>query len=252
MIIKSLIKSLLLIYVVLCAVVFWFQRSLIYHPTVVTEHNFDTLNISQDGHTLEALDINPEAEHTAIYLGGNAENIVYTAAELVHALPDHRVLLLKYRGYAGADGKPSEAALYADALTLFDHIKANGPITVIGRSLGSGVATYLATERAIGKLVLITPFESVLGVAQATFPFLPVSWLLTDRFDSLSRAGQIQAPTLLIKATHDEVIPTANTNALIQALPASSLQVQTIQAGHNDVDLSPDYFYSIREFLSSQ
>ncbi len=252
MMIKSLLQSILLIYVLLCVALFFLQRSMIFHPTEAIPHNFNTIRITQSNHTVEALEVNPTAKHTAIYLGGNAENIIYTAAELMAVLPEHRVLLLKYRGYAGADGKPSEQALYADVLTLFDHLKTTAPITVIGRSLGSGVATYLATERPIDKLVLITPFESVLGVARATFPWLPVSWLLRDRFDSLSRAPDLQLPTLLIKASQDEVIPAANTDALIEALPTNTLQVHTIAAGHNDVALSPTYYATIRHFISSQ
>jgi pimeloyl-ACP methyl ester carboxylesterase len=122
---------------------------------------------------------------------------------------------MHYRGYGGSSGTPSEKAFFADALALFDKVHASHfEIDVVGRSLGSGVAVYLASQRPVERLVLVTPFDSLQEIAAALFPFFPVRWLLLDRFESWKYAPQVSAPTLIIAAGHDEVVPRASTELL--------------------------------------
>ncbi|VAW45785.1 hypothetical protein MNBD_GAMMA02-65 [hydrothermal vent metagenome] len=247
----------MVIYLLLCAAIYVFQRALIYHPAEATEHPFDTLEINNDNHIIEALKTNPVETKQGtgdviIYFGGNAENVAYSAADFNQQFPNHQTFLMKYRGYAGAAGSPSEQALFSDALALFDHIKqnSNARIHVIGRSLGSGVATYLATQRQVDKLILVTPFDSILNLAKNMFPILPVEWLLKDHFNSKSRAHQINTPTLVITATNDQVIPKQHSESLIQSIPKTQLTVINIDAGHNDIDLYPLYFNSLKSHIA--
>ena len=158
---------------------------------------------------------------------------------------------MKYRGYAGAAGNPTEQALFSDALALFDHIKENSPprVHVIGRSLGSGVATYLAAQRSIDSLILVTPFDSILNLSKNMLPVLPVEWLLKDHFNSKSWAHQINAPTLVITASNDQIIAKKHTDSLVQSLPKNMFTAVTISAGHNDIDMSPLYFNSLKQFI---
>ena len=246
------LKSLLLIYLLLGILVFFMQRSIIYHPVPAIEHQFDNLVINNHNVQVQSLTTNKQSNDVILYFGGNAEQVVYTASDFEHHFPNHLTYLMQYRGYGGSEGKPTEANLLSDALKLFDEIKKTNPnsITVIGRSLGSGVASYLANQRTVDKLVLVTPFDSIRNIAGKMLPMFPVKLMIKDSFDSESRARGINADTLIIVATEDQVIQWSHTENLIQALNSDTTQVVKIKAGHNDLDLKPKYMSSIQSVIT--
>jgi uncharacterized protein len=113
---------------------------------------------------------------------------------------------------------------------------------VIGRSLGSGVAVHLASERPVERLILVTPYDSLLNIASTQFGFFPLRWLMLDKFESWRYAEKITAPTHIIAAQSDEVIPTASTAAQYKYFPQSVATLTTIpNADHNTIADSPDY-----------
>ena len=119
---------------------------------------------------------------------------------------------MHYRGYGGSAGAPSEAALLEDARTLFDQVHArHADVVAMGRSLGTGVAVRLASERPVSRLVLVTPYDSLQDIAVRQYPYFPVRWLLRERFDSGRVAARVTAPTLILAADGDEVIPREST-----------------------------------------
>src|SRR5882672_2262267 len=147
----------------------------------------------------------------AIYFGGNAEETSHMAALAGH-FPGWSLLAVNYRGYGGNPGSPSECALFADALAVFDWAAGRpdidpARIVAIGRSLGSGVAVYLATTRPLAGVVVVTPYDSLTAVAQRHYPYAPVSLLLKHKFDSIGRAPGISVPVLMLAAQRDNVIP---------------------------------------------
>ena len=251
MFIWSLIKTLLTAYLLLVLAVYLLQDRLIYHPPPTTEHPHPTLQLPTGEDTIHAVQLNPQGERVLLYFGGNAEQVAYSAFDFVQHLPNTRVLLMQYRGYGGTSGSPSEAALFADALALYDHLseQTNQPITVMGRSLGSGIATYVASQREVAQLILVTPFDSLRAVAAKLLPILPVNWLLRDHYNSVSRVAAIGADTLILQARHDEVIPAVHSQALKTAFSADQVTHIELDAGHNDIDLKSGYFGSIRDFL---
>jgi pimeloyl-ACP methyl ester carboxylesterase len=157
--------------------------------------------------------------------------------------PESAIYLLHYRGYGGSSGKPSEGALFADALTLFDEVHSKHPqIDVVGRSLGSGIAVYLASLRPVSRLVLVTPYDSLQELAALQFPYLPVRWLLLDKFESWRFAPQVTAPTLIITAESDEVIPRASSELLRSRFKSGVASFKTVAgAGHNTISENADY-----------
>nr|CCP38685.1 Abhydrolase domain-containing protein 13 [Xanthomonas translucens pv. translucens DSM 18974] len=160
--------------------------------------------------------------------------------------------LLAYRGYGASDGTPNEAALIGDALALYDHVRAAQPqaeIAVLGRSLGSGVASQLAARRPLARLVLVTPFDSLVAAAQAHYPWAPVRWLLRDRYDSASALRTYRGPLLVLRAGRDQVVPAASTQRLLDALPQAPTLVALPHAGHNDISADPRYAQALRAFL---
>jgi pimeloyl-ACP methyl ester carboxylesterase len=167
---------------------------------------------------------------------------------LQRAFPDRSVFALHYRGYNGSTGKPSETALIADALVLFDRVYATYPhVILIGRSLGSGIAIHLASMRPVERLVLVTPYDSLQEIAAQRFPIFPVRWLLLDKFESWRYAPHVTAPTLVIAAEYDDVIPRASTNELYKHLPSSLATLIVVpDAGHNTISDVTEYTSLLR------
>jgi pimeloyl-ACP methyl ester carboxylesterase len=112
----------------------------------------------------------------------------------------------------------------------------------VGRSLGSGVAIRLASERPVSRLVLVTPYNSLQEIAAGQFRYFPVRWLLKDKFESWRYAPRITAPTLIVAAGNDEVIPRWSTDALFHHFAPGIAMMKTIAAvGHNSISGSPEY-----------
>ena len=141
---------------------------------------------------------------------------------VLRGVSDRSLFLVNYRGYGGSSGQPAEAALFADALAVFDHVRReHSEIAVMGRSLGSGVAVFVASARPVERLVLVTAFDSLVNVAKEYFRWLPLGLLLRDRYESVSRAGEVKTPVLMVIAGEDEIIPRARSEALAKAFPAA-------------------------------
>lgn len=232
------------IYAALCIALFALQRSLIYYPQPrPLAADPDTLTLTVGPNRILVSTRPHPGTDAVIYFGGNAEDVTASLPTLQAAFPDRALYALRYRGFGGSSGKPSEAALMADARLLFDQVHAAHPhIIVIGRSLGSGVAVHLASVRPVERLVLVTPYNSLQEIAAKQFPFFPVRWLLLDKFESWRYAPHVSAPTLLLAAEHDEVIPRASTERLYAQFSAPLATLAVIRgASHNSLSESPEY-----------
>ena len=159
------------------------------------------------------------------------------------AFPNHALYLLHYRGYGASSGTPSEEALLPDAWALFDlAARNNSEVQVVGRSLGSGLAVHVASMRPVERLVLVTPYESVLEIASKRFWFLPVSWLLLDKYESWKYAPLVTAPTLLLAAEHDNVVPLAGTERLSTRFKPGVATLRIVgNCGHESISATPTY-----------
>jgi hypothetical protein len=240
------------LYLALCAAMFAFQRSLLYfpQPRVVTAAA-STLRLQVPGSEL-IVTVRPHAGPKAIiYFGGNAEDVSINLEGLSRAFPQHALYLLHYRGYGGSSGSPSETANHTDALALFKVVQAQHPdVAVIGRSLGSGVAVRLASEVAVARLVLVTPYDSIEEIAAAQYPYLPVRWLLLDRYQSWRYAPLVRIPTAVIAAENDEVIPRRSTERLLARFPSARASMTVIPGvGHNDIGTASTYFPTLQAAL---
>ena len=170
-----------MIYVVFGAFLYIFQRKLIYFPTKKIPHNFEQLKLENEKENIEVIVLNPKKDEAIIYCGGNAEAVIYNAEDFLTIFPSKTVYLLNYRGYGGSSGSSTEKGIFSDILFLFDKIhKEHKKIHALGRSLGTGVVTYLASNRPIEKMILITPYDSIKNIAQKRFPIYPIFLLLKD------------------------------------------------------------------------
>ena len=247
----SLLLGLAVIYLLIAAFLFVNQRKLIYHPMPADPRvDAEQATIDNQGIRLRGWVLNPGKPRALVYFGGNAEVISASQLFFETVFSDYSVYLINYRGYGDSEGSPSEAALFADALAIYDRISPqHNSVTAYGRSLGSGVAVYLASQRKLARLILVTPFDSVTSIAQQLYPWLPVRLLLRDRFDSASRAGEIDVPVLLISAENDREIRLEHTLALKNRFTRAPLEYRVIAgAGHNDITSFPDYRALLMDF----
>ncbi len=164
---------------------FVFQRQLLYFPSPKIKHVDNIEIFNNENQSIEVIVLNKKITNALLYFGGNAESVANSVQNFSNIFPAHAVYLVNYRGYGGSSGKPEEQALYSDANYILSQIKQeHSTVTVMGRSLGSGVATFLAANNKIDKLILVTPYDSIQNIAQCRFPIYPMAILLKDKYDS--------------------------------------------------------------------
>ncbi|WCE31882.1 alpha/beta hydrolase [Vibrio sp. SCSIO 43137] len=249
---KKILLNLLLFYLLFAALLYTFQRQFLYHPRQASSA-YGEMNVSftVDGITLSGWVLNQKQNRALIYYGGNAESIEANIPFFKAVLPDYAVYLIPYRGYSNNSGSPTEKALYRDALQIFDSVNSkHDSVSLVGRSLGSGIATYVAANRQIDKLVLVTPFDSVENVAREVYWMFPVSLLLKDKYNSAGRVNEITAQTYIFTAEKDAVIPKERTDQLIAEFDNQLKESVIISgAGHNNISQFPAYISKLKRAL---
>lgn len=243
-------------YAGVCAAMYLFQRSLIYHPQprAVTAAE-STLKLPVDGAEL-VVTVRPlDGPKAIVYFGGNGEDVSRNLAAYTDAFPDRALYLMHYRSYGGSTGRPTEAANVADGLALFEKVRArHTDVAIFGRSLGSGVAVQVAvqaaSEGAASRLVLITPYDSIVELGAQLYPWLPVRWLMLDTYDSGKFAPRIRIPTTIIEAENDAEIPHASTEKLLGRFAPGVARRTVIEGvGHNDLGTSRRYHEALQAAL---
>jgi pimeloyl-ACP methyl ester carboxylesterase len=210
------------------------------------------LELRVDGVALRGWEVNPGRDRALVYYGGNGEGLDWLVPELSRRFPDHTSYLVGYRGYGASEGTPSEPVLTSDALVVFDHAASRHPdvaVDVVGRSLGSGVAMQVAVRRPVPRLVLVTPFDSLVATAADLFPWLPVRHLLRERWDSAAVAHQLRAGVLVVRAGRDAVVRPSRTDRLLEVLPRDTQVVDLPRAEHATLHEDPAYWRAITHFL---
>jgi fermentation-respiration switch protein FrsA (DUF1100 family) len=177
---------------------------------------------------------------TVVFFHGNACNLScwsYKARAFVDA--GLGMMMTGYRGYEGNGGDPDEAGLFADARAALDWLAGRGiagrDVVLYGESLGSGVAVRMASERPVAAVVLEAPYTTIADVARHHLPFVPVGWLLRDRFDSLARIQDVQAPLLIVHGDRDTLIPSMLGRALYAAAREPKRALWIADGGHSDL-----------------
>ena len=250
--ILSIFAFVAIIYLLMSAYLYLFQRRLIYYPVGLDpDFNAEEIRIDNQGTLLHGWLLNPGKPKALIYFGGNAEVITHHDDSYRDVFADYSVYLVNYRGYGLSQGEPTEAGLFTDAVAIYDHISNDHELIVAyGRSLGSGVAAHLAVNRKLDRLILLTPYDSVANVARRIYRIFPVDWLIKDRFDSAAIAGDIDIPVLIIAAGADREIKLEHTLALKQKLTRAKVDYVMIDgAAHNDVTEYPQYRAAIISFI---
>ena len=209
----------LFIYLVLVIVIYFSQSKLLYHPS---ENNY--LDETSLNHKIEKIFIpsdydlvawhykKNESYKTLLFFHGNAgklDNRIYKLNELSKLNLNY--LIFAYRGFSGNEGKPSERGLYKDARAVKYFLNLqNIPdknILLYGESLGTAVAIDLAKDHSFSGIILESPFTSMVTLAKKYYPYLPVSILLKDRYESIKKLNLIKSPILIMHGKKDKIVP---------------------------------------------
>jgi dipeptidyl aminopeptidase/acylaminoacyl peptidase len=191
-----------------------------------------------------------------LYFGGRSEEVSWLQ-DAAKWFPGHVVFTMNYRGYGESGGSPSERALFADALREFDHLARSTAvdpkrITVIGRSLGTGVAAYTAAKRPAENAVLITPYDSIVNLARSVFHLIPVGLILAHRFESIRFARSARQPCLALLAEHDDVVPEVHTRRLMEAWGGSFDVLRIPGSDHHDIPYRADTLEVIAGWIAKR
>lgn len=234
-----------LAYGLVVVIAFLLQRTMLYFPdrstppaTTLAMVGLRTWPEHDDMRGLLGVTAPRPANGTVIVWHGNA-GAAWQRGYYVDALQrlGFRVLLAEYPGYGGRSGEPSEATLVADAQETVRRAYAEfgAPIYLWGESLGAGVVAAVAAQPSapVAGLVLLTPWDSLTDLAQRHYPFLPVHWLLKDRYDSVHNLQGVAIPVAVVIAEQDEIIPFAHSERLYESITAPKQRWVLAGAGHN-------------------
>ena len=215
------VSSIIIAYIVVIIFVYFYQRNLLYHPS---ENNYqnDTIQFNHqeifikvnDEIKLKSWIINKDLKNfkTLVFFHGNAgdlSNRIYKLNELDKL--NINILLISWRGFSGNEGYPTEKNLYEDAKAAIKWLNkkkvSNSQIILYGESLGTGVAVEIASKNNFNSIILESPFTSIENSAKIYYPYLPVSFLLKDRYDSISKIKKINSPILIMHGRKDDIVP---------------------------------------------
>ena len=215
------VSSIIIAYIVVIIFVYFYQRNLLYHPS---ENNYqnDTIQFNHqeifikvnNEIKLKSWIINKDLKNfkTLVFFHGNAgdlSNRIYKLNELDKL--NINILLISWRGFSGNEGYPTEKNLYEDAEAAIKWLNkkkvSNSQIILYGESLGTGVAVEIASKNNFNSIILESPFTSIENSAKIYYPYLPVSFLLKDRYDSISKIKKINSPILIMHGRKDDIVP---------------------------------------------
>jgi hypothetical protein len=242
------------------------QDDLLFHPQPTSKQeiadilksypDFDTLTfIMKDGNRtcgFISKDTIKEKLPLVLYFGGNAEEVSHLA-DYKKYFPNSVMVMVNYRSFGLSQGTISEKTMFADALEAYDKLIINPEIDatkiiVIGRSIGTGVATYLSSQRKTTATILITPYENMIDVAFEKYPFVPISLLIKHRFESDTYAPSITSPMLALISANDQVIPKHHAYKLKEAWKGKT-DVLEVNEDHNSIIHNEAVWKKIEEFV---
>ena len=220
------ILTIVFFYVLLIIVLFFFQRNLLYHPSV---DNYLKDQVAKEPSEIEKIKIttsdnidlvgwfynrNLNKFKTILFFHGNAGSLENRTYKLNHFKNlDLNFLIIAWRGFSGNKGKPNEIGLYEDAKSAIKWLEAKGinekNIILYGESLGTGVAIEVAQNKNYAGIILESPYTSMVNMGKKYYPFLPVCFLLKDRFESYKKIDKVFIPILIIHGKIDKIVPFA-------------------------------------------
>ena len=251
-----------ILYLLSCSALYFLQDKLIFFPPLPIDDVYQSVSHNEitfivDNELLHGWKVDGDSarKKTILYFGGNAEDVVYLNFE-AKEFDVRQFIAFNHPGYGKSTGKPAQQSLFNNALEIYDMVlreyavKAED-IIVVGRSLGSSVATYLAANRKVSGLVLITPFDSIKNIASNRYRFFPVNYLLKHPFPTIDYINQVKASVLMLAAVNDEIIAEEHLQNLELGASYNNRTIRYADVGHNTIQTHHGYYLEINEFISS-
>ena len=250
---KKIMFYLAVIYLFFMAYAWFYSDNMIFVPHATEyQDSTDTIKLTcADGVEISAVYLeSPGSEFTFLYSHGNGEDLGDMLPFLAeYPKNGYSVLAYDYRGYGTSEGRPSEKGAYLDVDAAYDYLVNEAgvlpeSIIVLGRSVGSGPSTYIASKRDSAGLVLISPFISAFRVMTVVplFPF--------DKFNNIRRIGNVKVPLLVVHGTEDPVVPFWHGRKLYEKANEPKYSRWIEAAGHNEYVMlgGEEYWEIINEF----
>ena len=254
------------LYLALIAAGFLFQRKLLYPieatrvaPATVGLRDVEEIEIAApDGaRVLAWYGKAKPGQPTILYFHGNGGSLAARTPRIERYMAEGwGVMMMTYRGYGGSTGAPTETDNIADAIRTYDKVTSLGvrpaDIVLYGESLGTGVASRVALARPVAGLILDAPYTSIPDVAAEGFWFLPVHWIMRDRYETVRIIDQIKVPLLILHGTRDATIPVRMGRELDSLAHQPKTFVELPNGGHSDLYVNGnDALAHVREFIQS-
>ncbi|MCD4747025.1 MAG: lysophospholipase [Bacteroidales bacterium] len=259
-----IIASIIIIFILFCLNIFFNQEKFIFFPEKLAsdfQYNykipFDEINYTPDKKTIinALLFKSEDTKGIVIYFHGNAGSLRNwgNVADLFISL-GYDVLIYDYRGFGKSTGKISEKTLYNDAQYIYNRIKQKykeSDIIIYGRSIGTGIATYIASNNHPCKLILETPFYNMNDLANKFYPWVP-KFLLRFKFATNEYITKVKCPVYIFHGTNDEIIYYGSSLKLKKLFKYGD-ELFTIKGGyHNNLELFEEYHIKLNVVFSNE
>ena len=254
----------IIVVVIAGVALFSFQHRLIFFPEVLPDGYVFSLPEgaeevyfeASDGARLHGIHYRQEepGRGVILYFHGNAGSLrSWQTVAPIMLSTGYDLFLMDYRGFGKSRGRLSEKGLYADGQAAYEVLRERGygaeEIVILGRSIGTGIATEVARTRESRGLILETPFTSLPDLAGELMPWVP-RFLVAYRFENLKKAGELDVPVLVVHGDRDEVIPLRMGREVYEALDPGRREFVLLEgATHNDITGHPRYREGLRGFL---
>lgn len=261
--VRKILAWVLVVYVLIGALLYFFQKKLIFHPTVLAadyafkyDVPFQEMNVKVDDKTtINAVLFKTTQPRKGIvlYFHGNARNIsFYAGASGNFTKHGYEVLMMDYPGFGKSVGKLTEEGLYKNALEMYQLARARfspDSIIIYGRSLGTGIAAELASVRDCKQLVLEAPYYNMTDMAQRMAPVYPYGFMLEFKFPTNEYLKKVAAPVMIIHGTADKTVAYESGSRLRKFFKPGDEFVTIEGAGHNNLKDNPVFNETIEKLV---
>ncbi len=258
------LKVFLLLYGVVGIAIYYLQDYILFRPVKVDRQQpyhftipFKELNIPYDNQTNISIVQFKETDHpkgVVLYFHGNRRNIGrYEKYALNFTGMGYEVWMIDYPGYGKSTGPLTEQRLYDFAEQFYKLAQmrfANDSIVIYGKSLGSGIATWLASRKNCKRLILETPYYSITSLCKRYFPIYPIERLIHYKIPSYQYLKEVTAPVTIFHGTSDWVITYNNAQRLIPSLKKSDEFITIPGGSHNDLNNFPLFHHKLDSLLA--
>ena len=256
------LSSIVIAYFVVVVFIYFYQRNLLYHPSENNYQNdeikfdYEEVNIAVENEIkLKSWLINKDFKKlkTLLIFHGNAgdlSNRIYKLNELYKL--EINILLISWRGFSGNKGSPTEKNLYKDAEAAIKWLNkkdvSNNQIILYGESLGTGIAVEMAKKNDFNSIILESPFTSIENSAKIYYPYLPVKYLLKDRYDTISKINMVKSPIMIMHGEKDDVVPFSMGKKLFEKANNPKHSYFTSTDDHM-MEFNPELLKEIKNFI---